>query len=189
MLSFEIKKIKIGVSFSFFAVIAVVLLWQGSSADKLLVILLSCVIHELGHIFAMCLCSVPPQKVIAYGGGIKIYPDKTKMISDYQDILILAAGCLVNLVIACLSLGCKHELTYFSSANLFLGLFNLMPLKYFDGGRILSIALNDSKAVAVIRFCFIVMFGIVIAAMICNGLFSLSLVVTFAYILVSEFFT
>ena len=188
MLSMIVKNIRIGVSFSFFAVIGLVCLWQGGEADKLLVMLLCCLLHEMGHVTAMCLCNVPPKKIIAYGGGIKIYPDTEKMTSDYQDILILSAGCMVNLLLACLLFMFNGYPTYFGMANLFLGLFNLMPVKYFDGGRLLSIALKDSKAVNIIRFVFIALFGIVIGAMAVKGLFSISIFVIFAYILVSEIF-
>ncbi|MGN0601431.1 MAG: site-2 protease family protein [Oscillospiraceae bacterium] len=188
MISFEIKKVKLSVSFSFFAVLGLICIIQGSSSYRLLVILISCILHELGHVIMMCLFSVPPESIVAYGGGIKIIPDKSKLVSDCQDILILSAGCIINFFAVFISLAFNREITYFASANLFLGLFNLMPVKYFDGGRILSLALNDSKYVKIIRFCFIGMFGIVIAVMVFNGFFSISLIVTFLYILFSEIF-
>lgn len=188
MLSFYIKNIKVGVSFSFFAVLALIFIWQGGEADKLAVILFCCTIHELGHVIMMCLCSVPPKRIIAYGGGIKIYPDKSKMISEWQDILILSAGCIVNFSAAFITFCLNQEVTYFLSANLFLGIFNVMPLKYFDGGQILSVVLNDSPVVKVIRLGFIAMFGAVMIGMFLNGFFSISLVVTYVYIIFAEFF-
>lgn len=188
MLSVVIKNIKIGVSFSFFAVVGLVCLWQDSNGDKLLLMLMCCLLHEMGHLIAMCLCNVPPIMIIAYGGGIKIYPDNAKMTSDFQDIIILSAGCIINIILACLLFLLNKSPTYFSMANLFLGLFNLMPVKYFDGGRLLSIALKDSKAVNVIRCIFITFFAIVIGAMALKGMFSISLFVIFAYIIISELF-
>ena len=189
MFSFEIKNVKIGVSFSFFAIICLIFMWQTGSTTKLLIVLLSCVIHELGHIIMMCLCSVPPKRIVAYGGGIKIYPDKSKMLSECQDILILSAGCFVNLLVAGLSVWINRDFTYFSTANIFLGLFNLMPMKYFDGGRVLSLALTDSKAVKIIRIIFMIAFASLIVGMFINGLFSISLIITFLYISASEFLT
>lgn len=188
MFCFDIKNVKVGVSFSFFAVVALIFIWQGGAADRLFVILFSCCIHELGHVIMMCLFSVPPKSIMAYGGGIKICPDKSKMISEWQEILILSAGCLVNFTAAFIIFCTRGEVTYFVYANLFLGLFNIMPIKYFDGGQILSVVFNDSAIVRVIRLAFITMFGAVIVGMCANGFFSISLVVTYIYIFIAEFF-
>ena len=64
-----------------------------------------------------------------------------------------------------------------------------MPMKYFDGGRVLYLALNDSKAVKIIRIIFMIAFASLIVGMFINGLFSISLIITFLYISASEFLT
>lgn len=189
MLSIDFKNIKFGISFSFFALAAMIFMLEQVAAEKFILILLCCLMHETGHIIMMCICSIPPKEIVIYGGGIKICPNRTKMVSDWQDALILSAGCMVNLITAGIIMLCNYELTFFASANLFLGLFNLMPVKYFDGGRILSIALKDSKAVKLIRIGFILAFGYIIVAMFLNNFFSVSLIITYIYIITSEFFT
>lgn len=189
MLSIDLKNIRFGISFSFFALIGIIFILEQASVEKILLILICCCMHETGHIIMMFLCNIPPKSIILYGGGIKIQHDKSKLIAEWQDALILSSGCIVNLITVGAIIFLKHELTFFASANLFLGLFNLMPVKYFDGGRILSIALKDSRAVRLIRVGFILAFGYIIAAMFFNGFFSVSLILTFIYIVTSEFFT
>lgn len=189
MLSTDFKNTKLGISFSFFALIAMIFMLEKAASEKFMLILLCCFMHETGHIIMMCICSIPPKAIIIYGGGIKIYPDKSKMVAEWQDTLILSAGCIINLLTAGIIILFNYNLTFFASANLFLGLFNLMPVKYFDGGRILSIALRDSKAVKITRIGFILAFGYIIVAMFFNGFFNISLIVTFIYIITAEFFT
>lgn len=187
MLSVEIFKTKVGISFSFFAVVALLLLLEGQSSESLLVVLLCCVLHEMGHILMMCLCSVPPKEVVLYGGGIRISPDRSKMLSENKDALILSAGCVVNILLALITAVITQGVNLFVSANLFLGAFNLMPVKYFDGGRLLSAVLKDSILERIIRYLFIAAFGAVIIVMIYNGFFSVSIIVTFVYIIAAEF--
>ena len=188
MLSIDFKNVKLGISFSFFALVSAIFLLEQVAFEKFILILACCIIHEAGHIITMCLCHVPPKKIILYGGGIKICPDKSKLIANWQDLLILSAGCIVNLFIAGIIIFYTYKLTFFASCNLFLGLFNLMPVKYFDGGRILEIALKGSRLVRLTRIMFILAFGYIITAMFLNGFFSASLIITFIYIITSEFF-
>lgn len=187
MICFHAFKIKISVSFSFLAVIALVSLWQNKASAYLLMTLMCCVLHELGHIFFMCLFSHKPDEIMFYGGGIKIYNNTNRLLSDKADIIILFAGCGVNILIACILILIEREVSFFAAANLFFGLFNLMPVKYFDGGRILSKVFKDSPSVRAIRLVFILAFASTIILMFFNGFVSISLIVTFVYIIFSEF--
>ena len=70
MFSFKIKNLLISFSFSFFAIIALLILIDGTNYAMLG--LIACLIHELGHIFIMCLLNISPSRIIFYGSGIKI---------------------------------------------------------------------------------------------------------------------
>ncbi|MDE6150356.1 MAG: peptidase M50 [Ruminococcus sp.] len=189
MISFDIFQTKIKIHFSFFAVIALISLWQNTIAYDLIMALICCMLHEAGHLLCMYLFSQSPNEIVLYGGGIKIKNSNEKLLSAGAETIILFAGCAVNILLCCISVLIFKKFTYFASANLFFGLFNLMPVKYFDGGRIISNVLNDSPACKLIRILFIIAFAIIIIVMIINGLFSISLILTFVYILISEFFT
>lgn len=187
MLDFSVKNVRLGVSFSFFAVVGLVCFVQGDMKDNIMLILCCCVMHELGHIIAMTLCSVPPEKIVAYGGGIKICPNRSVMLPDIRSIVILLAGCAVNLIAALAGYLVCGQPTRFVSANLFLGLFNLLPMKYFDGGQVLEILIGGTKLFDFVRICFVAVVGLLLIVMFSNGFFSLSLTVTFLYIAISEF--
>lgn len=186
MLEFYVRKINVSLSFTFFALIAALTVRDGDWGFRIITALFCCIIHELGHVAAMCCYGVPPQRITFYAGGIKITKSHGAMISERQDIIILAAGCAVNFTAALLLIIITGELNYFACANLFLGFFNLMPIKYFDGGRILAKCFNDSKICDFIRALFIAVLAAALITMLITGRASVSLAVTFAYILLSE---
>lgn len=189
MLSFKFLNTKVKISFSFFAVLALISLWENALAADLIIALTCCILHESGHLICMHAFSQTPSEIVLYGGGIKIKNISKKLVSSNAEIMILFAGCVVNIFVCCLAVLISKDFNRFSSANLFFGLFNLMPIKYFDGGRIISKIFNDSYAVKLIRLIFIIGFAFVIIIMIINQHFSLSFILTFIYIVISEFFT
>jgi len=120
----------------------------------------SVVLHELGHALVARGSGVPAKGIILLPiGGITIL-DEAHAVPDpvngwKRDIRIAAAGPLVNLFLAALSalilvvaipgfsLTAKpllHSTALLRSivwANLYLGLFNLLPAYPMDGGRVL----------------------------------------------------
>ncbi len=188
MIELAVGKIKVLISFTFFAVIAAVTLWNGALGVKIIIAVICCILHELGHIAAMCMFGIPPERVLFYAGGIKISPHRGRLVSKRQDIIILSAGCIVNLAIALIIRLAAGELNYFACANLFLGVFNLLPVRYFDGGRILSAVLNESRVCDFIRGFFLLFLLAVMVKLLLSGSVSISLLVTFAYMAFAEFF-
>jgi Zn-dependent protease/CBS domain-containing protein len=120
----------------------------------------SVVLHELGHALVARGAGIPAKGIILLPiGGVTIL-DEANVIPDpvngwKRDIRIAAAGPLVNLFIAGLSafilisavpgLSLATRPLFHSSnllrsivwANLYLGLFNLLPAYPMDGGRVL----------------------------------------------------
>lgn len=103
---------------------------------QLAVILLCSLMHELGHIGMMCLFGMPPESLTFYAGGIRL-SDSCLYCSKPKLVAVLMAGCAVNLVSAGMSLLLGYA-GLFAAAHLALGLFNLLPFRYFDGGRLYS---------------------------------------------------
>jgi Zn-dependent protease/CBS domain-containing protein len=120
----------------------------------------SVVLHELGHALVARGSGIPAKGIILLPiGGITIL-DEAHVVHDpvngwKRDIRIAAAGPLVNLLIAGVSAlilaavipgfsVTARPLLHYSAllrsivwANLYLGLFNLLPAYPMDGGRVL----------------------------------------------------
>ena len=119
------------IRFSFPAVLAVI--FCTDSEGTALLCLLACALHELGHIAVMCLSDRPPEKIIFYGGGIKL-------TGGGKTIPIIISGCAVNFLLfaAFYFFAADYSLRLFGVINLLTGIFNLMPVQPFDGYNLLE---------------------------------------------------
>ncbi len=187
MLEFNIKDYKIKLSFSFFAVLAVLFFIGNNFA--VVTALLCCFIHEFGHMLMMYKFCVPVTEITLYGGGIKLKTESNRLYSKKSEIYVLLAGAGVNII--CFFIF-RRILTQFAYTSLVLGLFNLLPYKYFDGGRVLKLVFEDSVSVAmnsaykVIRSVLVLLTICVIILMIYKRITNFSLIITLIYIVVSE---
>ncbi|MCL2698239.1 MAG: site-2 protease family protein [Oscillospiraceae bacterium] len=142
MIEFTYKgKTKLAVDFTFFATIALFFYFDKSGFGILGIC--ACVIHEAGHLMALFLKKQDFNSLIIYGGGIKIKHKKTLDAS----VCILAAGCLLNIAVFIVfyyvfPINMKFQI--FAIMNLLIGVFNLLPIRYFDGGRLLEKALINA---------------------------------------------
>ena len=130
LLSVKIKGVTYGISFGFFAVTALLFLCAEMETGKFLSAFLCCVLHESGHIFFMLLFGRTPGKIILYGGGIKIVPQTDRLISQTGEIIILLGGCLFNFLASVIGF-ISGRIDFFCLANIFLGIFNLLPFRFF----------------------------------------------------------
>ncbi len=119
----------------FFAVVGLVSV-LGAASRQVCMILLCSLMHESGHILAMCLFGILPECLTFYAGGIKL-SGVTLRCSAGKRAVILLAGCAVNLSSAFISIMLGAGGT-FAAVSIALGLFNLLPFRYFDGGRLYS---------------------------------------------------
>ncbi len=185
LFSVKIRGVNIGVSFSFFAVTAIMLLYGGALCGEIFTALVCCVLHELGHLTFMALFSDKPESVVLYGGGIRIRPGSGRLLSSAADMLILLSGCAVNFLAA----GIWYLISgfdFFCAVNLLLGVFNLLPFKYFDGGRALEKLLKGSRSYDIIRALFIFLAAVCVIQMNLNGALSVSFALTFFFVVLSE---
>lgn len=124
--------------FSFFAVLAI-LSWQ-DGANSALLGLYACLLHEAGHLMAMELARVPVRRVVFYGAGIRIEAIGLELTGWFREAIVLVSGCAVNILIFCSTMGAANEsLRVFALMNLSIGIFNLIPVKKFDGGRLFTL--------------------------------------------------
>lgn len=184
MFVWDIKGVKIRLCFSFFAVVSLTCLLGGESW-KILVMLACCALHESGHIAAMLLCGCKPEQLTLYGAGIKLVPPK-RLNSFAKDAFILASGCAVNFLLAFSSCVLTGKMSFFARTNLLLGGFNLLPVGFLDGGKLLSLALG-ARSSRIVKAVFALLAAAVTVLSMLKGSFSPSLLCVFAYMLLSFF--
>ena len=141
-LSFRAGRTRFEISYLFFAVAMIFLIWDKSRMS--VAIIVSSVAHEAAHIAAMALCGQMPSKISFGLTGIKAV--KPNRLSDTvgKDMFIFLAGPGVNLFAAAVIAlsGGAGRLGFFFAANLFLGVFNLLPVGTMDGGNFLGVLLG-----------------------------------------------
>ncbi|MBQ8858231.1 MAG: hypothetical protein IJ012_00400 [Clostridia bacterium] len=111
-----------------------------------LFLLAAITLHETGHLTAFLLCGERLPAFRGRGFGFLLTPQGS-LLSYKKELAIAAAGPLFNLA-ACVCLlpalraGQAQDATFcFFALNFLTAAFNLLPIRGFDGGRILSAAL------------------------------------------------
>ncbi len=113
------------------------------------ILLGSILLHELGHAWGCLVQDVPVKRIVLYGGGG--YCEHRRSTTSYEDELIVAMGPIVNLTLwaSCSLLepfvtspDLSWILTVTADLNLWLALFNLLPLMPLDGGRLFHAVLH-----------------------------------------------
>ena len=142
MIEFTIgKTTRIIIDFTFFATISLFFYFDKSGWG--IIGICACVIHEIGHLAALYVEKGELKSLTFYGGGIKIGYGKKADAS----VFLIVAGSLMNFIIFAVFYFItpqNYELKLFAVLNLIIGLFNLIPLQQFDGGRLLQKALNGT---------------------------------------------
>lgn len=107
--------------------------------------ILAAAFHECGHLAAAALLRVPLRSLRLDLMGAGLEPAET-LFSYSSEFLLAAAGPLFSFLLPVLLLLTGGSATGFwfllSSVSLLLGTLNLLPIPGFDGGRMLSSALN-----------------------------------------------
>lgn len=120
---------------------AVLILFAWLSSPVLLISLsLAAILHELGHLAVLRLFGGRISKLSFSPFGAELTVANWEHLSYGAELLSTLAGPAVNLILAVLLAlsGALWETSYvFAGAQLVLGLFNLIPARPLDGGRIL----------------------------------------------------
>ncbi len=111
-------------------------------------LVVSIFLHELGHAWGCLVQGVPVRRIMIHGGGG--FCQHAGGTTPYQEELIVAMGPIVNLAIWAIASLVAGQLEFgylawglslLAYINLFLGLFNLLPVLPLDGGRLFHLAL------------------------------------------------
>ncbi len=143
MFELKCKRVVLTFDFSFFAVVSLMLL--SDKNEYVILCLLVCIWHETGHLIAMLLNNVSVGKIGFYGGGIRITPVKPlDFTSSAISFCVLLAGSTLNFVTFFVLKNCSYNLlSAFAAVNAIIGAFNMLPLQFLDGGKILVLIIRN----------------------------------------------
>ncbi|MDR2532812.1 MAG: site-2 protease family protein [Oscillospiraceae bacterium] len=184
------EKTRVSIDFTFFAVIALFFYFDENGLAFMSVC--ACIIHETGHLAALFLEKRELKSLTFYGGGIKINYDKSLDAS----VRLIIAGSLLNFTVFIIFYFIFHAnlmLKVFALINLIIGIFNLFPVRFFDGGRLLEKILiklfHAGKALSILRKTEIVttLFTIIMPIfIIASGNINPTLLIVMLYIIISD---
>ncbi len=173
---------KINISFLFVALIATMLLIN----EKLIVYmgLISCIIHEMSHLIMYRFFCKKPTQIHFELTGIRLI-NNNAIISYKKEIIILFSGAASNFLLSSLCF-LTNKFLIFGFINLFIGLFNLLPIGKLDGGRILTLILNHFQKSIIYKRIISTFFAIIILAFfvaeICLNTRNITMLIIGAYI-------
>ncbi|MBE6629086.1 MAG: site-2 protease family protein [Ruminococcaceae bacterium] len=145
-----------GMRFSLLGAVAVAVLLFDPSGFCLMT-LLAALLHECGHLLAAKWLGIPWRGFSMDFTGARMEVSG-RMISFFEEWLLCAAGPFAGLLFAALGAIFWRETqwaVWFSCASLLLSLLNLLPIRGFDGGRMLECTLlsllRESIVVRIMR--------------------------------------
>lgn len=132
MLHFTLKNCSISFHFTFFALLAFCCVVTGFEGGAFL--LLTVLLHECGHIFAMIAVGQLPERITVSALGCSIRLPGNTLGAYGENCFVYLAGPAVNLTIAGLLFLFGLQDRFFFSSNLTIGIFQLLPVEPLDGG-------------------------------------------------------
>lgn len=121
-------QISVSVYFAAFAAAMLIIDTTGVAA----IAFLSAILHEIGHLIVIILFGSPPKSINFKTTGMQIINRPDIDLSYSRDIVVCLAGPAINLFVFIMFYS-VDELT--AIINLFLAIFNLLPVMHLDGGR------------------------------------------------------
>ena len=176
---------------------ALLLLYNGISGIPLsIMIFVSLLFHEYSHVFIAQKEGLYVSHIITHGFGAAASICGLNYTNYKQDLKISVAGPIGSLFLFGMGLLLNFIfnsiwIVYFIYINLFIGIFNLLPLFPLDGGRILYSLLGMKfGALKAIRIACVVSWGLCVIGIIYGvfmGLWVISIVLgTIIYMSIQE---
>ncbi|MBE6963799.1 MAG: hypothetical protein E7443_04240 [Ruminococcaceae bacterium] len=156
---FLLKPNRLQVSVGFWLLLA--WFWRANGIGLLLTVLGAAAVHEAGHWVALrCLGGEVRRLQLNVFGAVM--ETDSRRLTYGQEVLALLAGPAANFLGAAIAAGFRlAEARVFLGANLVLCLFNLLPIRPLDGGRVLELLVSrcwgdgaGEQATRVVSLCF-----------------------------------
>ncbi len=143
------------------------------------------IIHEFGHVVTYLLLLRRLPRITAGLAGFSI---EMPCLSRARTVMLLSSGIVANLIAVgttCIITTLKpdYEGYFFIVANLGVALFNMIPLPFSDGGRLLLTAV-DVRRLDLVEHIFAIFTAIVCAGLLVLVFFSKLLPLQISLILV-----
>lgn len=192
----SIGKTEIKFDFTFFAVVGLLVFIDTSGTATLS--LIASLTHEAGHLIAMLMCKSKLSCITFYGGGINIVSD-IATLTFWKRLFIMLSGCFVNFLIFIIGtyfFSDNQKIMIFAVVNLVICIFNLIPVGYFDGARILDILFNrflNFRASEILKRIISIFFSVIVVTLtliycfIYKGNVSLSFLFVVFYLILAQF--
>lgn len=127
--------------------------------------------HELAHLAAAVFIGLTPSHIAFYPFGVNLKLKNSIIYGLSDEIILYAAGPLSNILMALASIPFIKQNQYanlFYINNIFLFLFNMLPILPMDGAAILKKLLahkaGQRRAEAVLKVSTVFLIGILLAA-------------------------
>ena len=147
----QLRKIKIRVSVYFAAAVTFALIFVPDG--NALLSLLSCMLHEAGHLAAIRLFGGKVRSISFGAYGMRIDASHSLRISPLKEAVISLAGPCVNIILMIIGILAKSSGLF--RINLCLCVFNLLPVGMTDGQsalkNVLSVIADRGKANAALK--------------------------------------
>lgn len=147
---------KVRINISFAAVITSLLILDESGLCALA--LFCCIIHEAAHVVCLLIQGEKPALIELSYYGVKLERKPVSGATGISDIVVYAAGPVVNIVFAAVLFSAYPEnekIRIAAAISLCTGLFNLLPCRPLDGGNILyAVLCRNTTEEKAERICF-----------------------------------
>lgn len=138
MISYNLRGIKIYVSFAFMVFITLLSIFD--KTGLLIISFFAILFHELGHLFIIKSLGIKNLELMFILGSVKVVVKD--ILPQNKMALIALGGPLMNIILTVFLLFNNYYLVYFGACNIIVFLFNMLPIKQLDGGDILKYLLN-----------------------------------------------
>lgn len=157
--------------------------------------LISAAIHETGHLIAMLIFKIKPDKIKFCAYGI-IISKNTNKLSHTAQLAVFSGGCIMNFLLsAFLAFGYNttnfRPFAYFAVSNLLTGTFSSLPICGLDGYDILNLSLSmhlgitkAEKISRIVSMLFCTMPMLLTIFLIINGEFNINLLIMSVYLVI-----
>lgn len=195
----KLKLCGILVTIDFFFVAAVTLFLLTDKTGYSIMGFTACLMHEAGHIVAFLAVGAKPQTLAFEVTGIRLQ-EPAYSLSRWRMTIVLLAGSGVNfLVFLILSRNMQGDISQLgvlAATHLLVGAFNLLPLKGFDGGKLMRLFLSlfavfiseytREKIYGFIDFLFVILLAILCVMFFIASKNSLTLIIMTGYLLITS---
>ena len=148
-------------------------------------------IHEIGHIVAyVILCKrIPKIKTSALGFSLDVNGES---FTIFRENILLLAGPLANFIVSLvgyfyLQVNVSYSGYFFVAENLLLGIFNLLPIGFLDGGKIIKNYFITHKKSGNIKFSIIALILLFCVLVTYNFRLNISATTTIFYTIILVF--